>query len=81
MRPFEHPNMDNFKCPICGTNEDKPVVLVGISGTEEGCNIRARQYHLGCIELMEEIHQDNEYGDFAEISMYLEWKGDNDANN
>jgi len=30
MRQFEHPNMDGFECPICRTNTDAPVVLVGI---------------------------------------------------
>ena len=53
MRIFEHPNMEGFKCPICGTAEDKPVVLIGIDGTEEDGNIEARQYHLSCIELRE----------------------------
>lgn len=54
MRVFEHPNMTGgFICPICGTGEDAPVVLVGIAGTEEGRVIQARQYHLGCIDLIE----------------------------
>jgi hypothetical protein len=53
MRVFDHPNMHNFKCPICHTSDDKPVVLVGIGGTESDGNMEARQYHLECIELTE----------------------------
>jgi hypothetical protein len=53
MRVFDHPNMTNFKCPICHTSDDKPVVLIGIQGTKEGNIIEARQYHLECIELLE----------------------------
>jgi hypothetical protein len=33
MKVFEHPNMDGFKCPICKTNDDSPVVLIGIYGS------------------------------------------------
>jgi hypothetical protein len=43
--------MTNFKCPICGTSDDKEVVLIGIDGTEEGNNIKAEQIHLECIDL------------------------------
>lgn len=58
MRVFEKPNMTNFKCPICGTSDNKPVVLVGIDGTQEGYNIQAVQYHLDCIELTQYSGQD-----------------------
>jgi len=51
MRVFEHPNMINFNCPICGANDDDPVVLIGIYGTQEGGNIQAAQVHLKCLEL------------------------------
>jgi len=52
MRVFEHPNLlGDWKCPICNTNEDKPVTLVGIMGTEVGRNIQAEQFHVDCIEL------------------------------
>jgi len=51
MREFKHPNMTNFKCPICGSNKDKPVVLVGIPGTEEGGNMQAEQVHTECFKL------------------------------
>jgi hypothetical protein len=50
MRVFDHPNMDRFCCPICGESDDKPVVLIGISGTEEGRNMQAEQVHFGCLE-------------------------------
>ena len=37
MKIFNHPNTENnWKCPICHTNDDKPVTLIGIIGTEEG---------------------------------------------
>ena len=51
MRVFDHPNMTNFECPICKGKEDKPVVLVGIDGTEDGNIIEAVQVHLDCLEL------------------------------
>lgn len=52
MKTFEHPNLDtDWICPICGTREDKPIVLIGIAGTEEGNNIQAEVFHLDCIEL------------------------------
>ena len=52
MKIFEKPNLsNNWKCPICGKNTDKKIVLIGIVGTEEGNNIKAEQFHLDCIEL------------------------------
>ncbi len=52
MRTFEQPNLSgNWKCIICGTNKEDPVVLVGIEGTEKGGNIKAEQIHLSCIDL------------------------------
>ena len=51
MRVFDHPNMTDFECPICCTNDDKPVVLIEIYGTECGRNIEAKQVHLDCLEL------------------------------
>ena len=53
MRTFDHPNLYGFLCPICKTSEDKPVVLIGIEGTEDDGNMQARQYHLACIDLIE----------------------------
>lgn len=52
MRIFEHPNMNGFICPVCGKSDDKPVTLVGISGTEDGGNMEARQVHVDCIDLI-----------------------------
>jgi hypothetical protein len=52
MRIFEHPNTSgDWKCPICKTNEDKQVILVGVDGTEEGNNMQAEQIHVDCIDL------------------------------
>lgn len=52
MRVFDEPNVSNgWACPICGEATKKPVVLIGIKGTEEGRNIQAEQFHLDCIEL------------------------------
>ena len=52
MRAFDHPNMQDFVCPICGSNEDKPVVLVGIAGTQRDRIIKAKQVHLHCLDLV-----------------------------
>lgn len=53
MRVFDEPNRGNgWVCPICGKDTVKPVVLVGIAGTEDGRNIQAEQFHLDCIDLM-----------------------------
>jgi hypothetical protein len=53
MKIFKEPNTaNNWKCPICGKSTEKPVTLIGISGTEEGGNIRAEQFHVDCIELI-----------------------------
>jgi len=52
MRIFEKPNLHgNWKCPICGTAKESPVVLIGIDGTENGNIMKAEQIHLDCIEL------------------------------
>jgi hypothetical protein len=46
---FPHPNMENFSCPICHTSDDRPIVLVPISGTQEGHNCQAEQIHADCV--------------------------------
>lgn len=52
MKTFEHPNTsNNWVCPICKTNEDKPIVLLPIVGTEEGNIMQAEQFHVDCITL------------------------------
>ena len=62
MRVFYKPNLsNNWKCPICGTNEEKEVVLIAIDGTRVDNLERARQYHLDCIELIE-YDYDESYG-------------------
>jgi len=57
MRAFEHPNMTNFKCPICLTTADRPVVLVGIPGTEDGNVIEAKQVHAECYRLFKKMKE------------------------
>lgn len=52
MRVFEHMNTSNGdKCPVCLTNEDKPVVLVAIEGTFKDGLHQAIQIHMDCLEL------------------------------
>ena len=58
MRSFNHPNVLHFECPICKTKDDKPVVLIGIIGTEEDGVVEVRQYHLDCIDLREQNYGD-----------------------
>jgi len=51
MRIFEKPNLDNdWKCPICKTNKEKKVVLIGINGTQKDNLIEAEQFHLQCLQ-------------------------------
>lgn len=53
MRVFKKPNTSGgWKCPICKTDDEKEVVLVGIAGTQEGRNIEAEQVHLDCLDLL-----------------------------
>jgi hypothetical protein len=52
VKIFGHPNPSNFKCPICGTSEDKPVTLIGIKGTERQNIMQATQYHVDCLDLI-----------------------------
>jgi hypothetical protein len=53
MRIFEKPNLSaGWKCPICKTKDEKPVVLIGIYGTEEDGIIEAEQFHAECIDLL-----------------------------
>lgn len=52
MRVFDHPNTGSgWKCPVCQTDEDKPVTLIAIDGTQRGNIVEAEQFHLDCIEL------------------------------
>jgi len=50
MKIFEHFNAHGIDlCPICGTNDDKPTILIPILGTEEGYNVQAIQVHEECL--------------------------------
>jgi len=52
VRIFKHPNVSNeWVCPICGTADDKPVTLIGISGTERDNIMQAEQFHIDCLSL------------------------------
>lgn len=51
MKIFDSPNMKGFTCPICKTNRDMPVCLIGIDGTEDGHNIETVQVHVSCLDL------------------------------
>jgi hypothetical protein len=56
MGVFEHPNISNgWKCPVCGTNADKPVVLVPIPNTENDGICEAKQVHKKCYDLVVEM--------------------------
>lgn len=51
---IQHPNFpDTQSCPICGTKDDKPVVLIPILGTGQRFTFEAHQYHTDCIDLVE----------------------------
>ena len=52
MRIFDHPNLTNFTCPLCNTNEDYPVTLIGIEGSEDGNIVEAVQVHIKCLKLL-----------------------------
>lgn len=52
MRIFKKPNIsDNWKCPVCGKNDEKEVALIGVDGTADGRNMEAVQVHVDCINL------------------------------
>jgi len=52
MRSFTGFNQSGEdKCLICNTNEDCETVLIGVSGTENGGIMEAKQFHLKCIDL------------------------------
>ena len=53
MRIFDHPNLSNdWKCPICHTNDNDSVTLISVAGTEKGNNTEAEQVHIKCINPM-----------------------------
>ncbi len=51
MRIFQKFPSENTKCPVCGTNEDKPCCLIAIEGTQEGYNVQAQPTHVDCVNL------------------------------
>ncbi len=51
MREFEHPNLNNFECPVCKSSKDLPVVLVPIPKTKYGNLFEAKQVHTECYRL------------------------------
>jgi len=63
MRIFDHPNLDGFVCPICGTSEDKPVTLVGILETLHDGIMQAKQIHVDCIDLLYDDYNIGNIGD------------------
>ena len=55
-RIFEHPNPVNFKCPICRSKADAPVVLVPIPGTERDDIVECEQVHRKCYDLLHKMN-------------------------
>jgi len=56
MRTFKEMNKSNGDvCPICKTQNDGEVVLIGIVGTQDGNIIEAKQFHVECIDLLYDI--------------------------
>ena len=55
MRVFKNYNKVTA-CPVCGTTDDEPAVLIPVPGTEDDGLMEARQLHAHCFikELMEE---------------------------
>ncbi len=50
MSTFEHFNSaGDSVCPVCGTKDDKEIVLIPIDGTEDGNNMQAIQVHTDCL--------------------------------
>jgi hypothetical protein len=50
IRSFKHPNMNNFKCPICSTSKDLPVVLIPVKKVDDNL-CEAVQVHAECYRL------------------------------
>ncbi len=55
MKVFKKFNCSRgLKCFVCRLGTEKEAVLVTIQGTENGAVSEARQYHLDCINLVEQ---------------------------
>lgn len=51
MKTFQNFNQGHgYVCPICGTDENKEVILIPIAGTEEGNLMEAAQVHSECLQ-------------------------------
>jgi hypothetical protein len=48
MKVFQGFNQAGAACPVCGTKDDKPTVLVPTPGTEVGDRMVAKQVHEDC---------------------------------
>lgn len=56
MRIFNKANLsNNWKCLICGNNDDKPVTLVGTVGTQQGNVVQCKQIHVDCIDPLYDV--------------------------
>ena len=53
MRTFKKMNksVPEDVCPICNTQDEGEVVLIGIAGTQQDRLCEAKQFHLRCIDL------------------------------
>ena len=52
-RFFDKPNLSNdWKCPICRTNKESPVILVAVPGTQDGNLCEAQQIHAECANIV-----------------------------
>ena len=64
MRVFEKPNLRNeWKCPVCKKDTEKPVTLIGIAGTEDDGIVECEQFHVHCLDLR--WHKDQHVVGFA----------------
>jgi len=54
MKIFEEPNFikNGKSCPVCGTQDNKPVVLVKLTNTAEANKYQAVQVHVECLDLL-----------------------------
>lgn len=68
MRIFPNFNQST-KCPICGTNEDKPATLIPIDGTVKNRLVEAMQVHVHCLQLQVVVMPDKSviYSSFNKI--------------
>jgi hypothetical protein len=58
MRAFEH-FPEDAKCPLCGTNKDKPCFLAGVDGTQKDDIEQAIPVHVECLTIDESTYRIN----------------------